>query len=173
MKKIFILLIVLVNNVITAQENTNLSFSPETTEKIYNYITKGYKIQLDSGLDIGLKGYTFGDDSTPFSSVINLDTKSMKRVNTFKLLYEDGKELPCAIMMITRRLDNDATNYYCIPSARSKSDLWLKFRNHIFEPLTDSNNGMSNYEKEVFSAAISYYFNSLQMISYTLTTKSK
>lgn len=67
----------------------------QTTQEEYNYITKGYKVQLESGLDMK-KGYSFKDlgNSTVTSGY-------EKRTTEFKALLKEGQSKPVAIMMNT------------------------------------------------------------------------
>lgn len=91
-----------------------------TTEEEYNYVTKGYQVQLESGLDMK-KGYTIkdlGDWSLKYSD----GTRGL----TFKGLYRGADIKPCAIMSIyQKKEDGTATysEYYCIPTADA-STLW-------------------------------------------------
>lgn len=174
MKKFFLLISLITAFSFGQEANVQIyEYSSPTTEKIYNYITKGYKIQLDSGLDIGLKGYTIKDYEKSFEVNIALGNSKIKRINEYKLIFKDGEKLPCAIMMITKRMDNNVTSFFCIPSIISGDDLWSKLRNDIFDPLINDNSKMSDYQKEVHSASLSYYYNSIQMISSLLTRRLK
>ena len=94
----------------------------QTTQEEYNYITKGYKIQVESGLDMK-KGYTLtnlGDWGLSYGS--------QTRACEFKALIRDGETKPCAIMMIYKRTDiaNGARYYICIPSLDAPDDIWTQ-----------------------------------------------
>lgn len=96
-----------------------VSYSQTTLEE-YNYITKGYKVQIESGLDMK-KGYTLtnlGDWGLTFGTE--------KRNVEFKGLYRANESLPCAIMMIFKRTDipTGATYYVCIPHPKSDESIW-------------------------------------------------
>ena len=100
-----------------------------TTLEEYNYVTKGYKIQIESGLD-DKAGYSWKDIGT-----WKLTWPSgEKRECEFKWLMKDevynGKTIShrCATLMIYKRTDisNGARHYVCIPEANSSSDLWDK-----------------------------------------------
>ena len=110
----------------------------QTTQEEYNYITKGYKTQVESGLDMK-KGY----------NLINLGSSSLsigneKRVTEFKGLVKDGQTKPCAIMMIYKRTDisNGAVYYICIPSTDASKDIWQQTLDFISSNIKD-NNAMS------------------------------
>jgi hypothetical protein len=98
----------------------NSLFSQTTTQEEYNYITKGYKIQLESGLDMK-KGYSLVELGN-----WRLNHGSEKRNTTFKGLVRSGQTKPCAIMMIYKREDiaNGAEFYICIPSIDAPENIW-------------------------------------------------
>ena len=90
-----------------------------TTETEYRYVSKGIKVQEESGLDMK-KGYQI----LPYK-----DMKAQTRTNTnsrpqtpyqrsveFAGLFRDGDEYPCAIIAIHRRNDTNHEQYFCIPS---------------------------------------------------------
>jgi len=91
----------------------------QTTLEEYNYLTKGYKIQIESGLDMK-KGYTL---KYLLESVIQFKTK-------FYGLYRDDETSPCAILAIqdVKTLISPTTYYICIPHYKSSSEIWDKFR---------------------------------------------
>ena len=92
----------------------------QTTMEEYNYVTKGYKIQIESGLDMK-KGYTFTD---LFENVIT--TGSTVRKCTFKALMRTNQAKPCAILCIYTRSDNNYSDYVCIPTTDSPKEIWDK-----------------------------------------------
>jgi hypothetical protein len=83
-----------------------------TTIEEYNYLTKGYKIQVESGLDMK-KGYVLTDLVS--SEATNTFNKSSM---TFKGLYREGQQTPCAVLCIIDKA------YICIPHFESSDDLW-------------------------------------------------
>lgn len=100
---------------------TSLSFAQTTLEE-YKYITKGYKVQVDSGLDMK-KGYTLenlGGWEFPYT-----DTETgieFNRSVNFNALYR-GKKF-CAIMAVYDKSDSDLTYYFCIPHSKSDDSIW-------------------------------------------------
>lgn len=122
MKKIIILLFVI---------GTYCNLFAQTTQEEYNYLTKGYKIQLESGLDMK-KGYSLKDLGD-----WGLNHGSENRNCTFKGLVRDGQNKPCAILMIYKRTDisNGAVFHICIP-INASGDIWqqtLDFVNANFK----------------------------------------
>ncbi len=112
---------------------TNL-FS-QTTQEEYNYITKGYKVQIESGLDMK-KGYSFVD-------LGNWNTKSgtENREIEFKGLMRIGQAKPCAIMMIYRRTDipTGVVEYVCIPSKDAPENIWKQTNDFVFSYFNNNN----------------------------------
>jgi len=89
--------------------------SKGTTLEEFNYLRKGYQIQVESGLDMK-KGYTLVDLMK--SEVSNrFNSSSM----VFKGLYRDGQQTPCAILCIMGRY------YVCIPHYESSDEIWKEY----------------------------------------------
>lgn len=99
----------------------------QTTLEEYNYITKGYKIQQESGLDMK-KGYILSD-MTDFTSLdFGQDENQGKRGMVFKGLIRNSESKPCAIMAIYQRKVNGVIKFeehFCIPMPNN-NDLWNK-----------------------------------------------
>ena len=96
-----------------------MAIAQGTTEEEYNYLTKGYAIQVSSGLDMK-KGYTLkdlGDWKIQY-------TGGVQRQTMFKALMRDSSDVPCAILMIYKKSDVDTRFYYCIPTGDADSSLW-------------------------------------------------
>lgn len=171
MKKLFYLLLFVSFNIFSQSENSNLEVISGTTQEEYNYLTKGYKVQIESGLDMK-KGYTLKnideDFSSAFTSIENGNKKTIIRKNEFKLLFRDNEKTPCAILMITNRIDNNVKQYFCIPT--HKSIFWNDFYKEFTANLNNELAGMSAIEQEYLKSKYAYFFNSLKMISYALTT---
>lgn len=95
----------------------NKSFG-QTTQEEYNYITKGYKVQVESGLDMK-KGYSLTD-----LGKWSIPTGTVVRQCEFKALIKTGQIKPSAIMMIYNRTDNGTKFYICIPSSDASNEIW-------------------------------------------------
>ena len=121
----------------------------QTTETEYNYLTKGYKIQVESGLDMK-KGYSLKDVGE-----WSVDYSSFKRKATFKALYRDNDSIPCATLMILKRTDTVFEEYVCIPHYKSDSSIWEKAR-------ADFKKACSSWSV----AAVDYAWNCIKMISF-------
>jgi YHS domain-containing protein len=116
-KLLFLLTFVLCLTKIYAQDE--YSSSP-TTEVEYNYITKGYQIQIESGLDMK-KGYSIGDMSQKtigdYTFTINC------------LIRTDKKEI-AALMIITKSKLSGKTYYFCIP--HGNEELKKKYQQDLY-----------------------------------------
>ena len=96
----------------------------QTTLEEYNYVTKGYKIQIESGLDMK-KGYTFKD-----LFVVSTNYSNVGRITTYKALYRTGQASPCAIMLVYQR-ENLVTEYVCVPHFLSDDSIWKMYAEKI------------------------------------------
>ena len=130
MKKIYVLLAAVLlcfGFQLKAQINYNLEQKP-TTEEEYNYLTKGYKIQIENGLDMK-KGYSLVDISPEDGFGVRFESPQkgtiIRSVN-YKALIREGDKKPCAILCIMQRKDTGYTEYLCIPSANASAEMWDK-----------------------------------------------
>ena len=102
--------------IVSAVQLVAASATAQTTEEEYNYVTKGYEMQVKGGLDMK-QGYRFE----------NLLTDTVKdRKSEFKALIRDGEEKPCAIMLIYTRLATGDISYVCLPHPDSDEKIWSK-----------------------------------------------
>ena len=130
MKKIFVLLVTVMfccGFQVKAQINYNSEQKP-TTEEEYNYLTKGYKIQIENGLDMK-QGYSLVDISPEDGfgmSFKDPQKGTIIRSVKYKALIREGEKKPCAILCIMQRKDTGYTEYICIPSANAPAEMWEK-----------------------------------------------
>ena len=82
-----------------------LPLCAQTTQEEYNYLTKGYKTQIESGLDMK-KGYKFID-----YGVYEIKEGNQTRQCEFKGLIKDGQTKPCAVLMILNALIYPTVQY--------------------------------------------------------------
>jgi hypothetical protein len=90
----------------------------QTSQEEYNYLTKGYKVQIESGLDMK-NGYSFTDIGEHY-----ITTGSVIRKCNFKALFRLGDSKPCAILCIYTRSDNSFVDYLCIPTYDAPQGIW-------------------------------------------------
>ena len=121
----------------------------QTTKDEYDYIVRGYKIQLENKLEMK-KGYKFTDYDT-----WGIDYGKFKRKVTFKGLFREGEDKPCALLMILERTDRDFEEYLCVPHYDSQEDLWDKAYNDFKIATADWS-----------QASIGYAWGMIQFISY-------
>lgn len=110
-----------------------------TTETEYNYVSKGYKIQLESGLDMKT-GYRFEDKGS-----FGVEYSSYSRMVSYKFLFKDGAEKPCAILMILNRTDTDFESHLCIPTLNSSEEILKKSREDYFSAVNDWSSSSKAY----------------------------
>jgi hypothetical protein len=102
----------------------NITVAPTSIEE-FNYLTKGYKVQIESGLDMK-KGYSFKLLGTYKQGARNFE---------FKGLYRDSENKPCAILVVYA-FEGYQTQYYCIPSNDASPEFWQRTYKD-FAPLSD------------------------------------
>lgn len=86
----------------------------QTSLEEYNYITKGYKVQMESGLDMK-KGYELEDLKSNTAGVRTASLKKLVKVNA-------GKKQTVAYMIVYQK-EQSPREYYCIPSPKSEKDI--------------------------------------------------
>lgn len=139
MKKTFIL-----STIVALTIFSTATFGQTTLEE-YNYVTKGYKVQIESGLDMK-KGYELED----------IDKQSTKeRTAELKVLHrvKDGKKEIAAYMVVYTRSGN-STEYICIPHPKSDEDINAKYWTQLYDGTNDSSQR-------------------LQLVSYLLSKRMK
>jgi hypothetical protein len=109
-----------------------LSVKAQTTVEEYNYITKGYRIQLESGLDIK-SGYSFRDLGEWQSSTRACNFKALIRKKTGQL----------AATLAVFRDANGRTYFLCIPTEKSSTELFLDYKKSL--GLLDGYNATIDY----------------------------
>lgn len=107
--------------------------SAQTTEEEYNYVTKGYQIQLQSGLDMK-KGYELRDVAFRQSDVITskLDSTETQTTDVAKLWVkalwkQNGPSKKVVAYMLITQYNDGLKQYYCVPHPGSKSEIQQKF----------------------------------------------
>ena len=111
MKKSVIVIAIFFSNLICSAQKIN----PTTLEE-YNYCSVGYKIQLQTKMEMK-SGYNLQD--------YNSCEESERKVE-FKGLFRNNEKNPCAIIMIYTKV-RGAPDYFCIPTKDANPELWNKF----------------------------------------------
>jgi hypothetical protein len=107
MKKAILLSYMLIIALLTNRLNA------QTTMEEYNYVVKGYKVQLESGLDMK-KGYELVDVD---------DASAGERKVTLKKLVKTSPQRKTVAYMVTYRKGSGATEYICIPHPSSDTEI--------------------------------------------------
>ena len=103
----------------------------QTTLEEYNYVTKGYRAQVENGLDMKT-GYRFEDVT---ESRLMTGDSSYKKTE-FKALFRKGEKIPCAILCVYSEVEDGAvqnTDYICIPDLDSSNEIWKMASDKIAE----------------------------------------
>ncbi len=119
-----LLLFLAVNNLLA--QSANYNGVRGTTLEEYNYMSKGYKIQSESGLDMK-KGYRFKDLDPHYVELTNEKGQSYQRKIEVRLLIREGEVKPCGILLIYKRTDNGVTIYLGVPNRNSPKEIWSKY----------------------------------------------
>lgn len=120
-KTILAIITLLISNIVLCQ----------TTEEEYNYITKGYAIQVSSGLDMK-KGYEMVDIDEMKVGIRTANLKALYRVNG------TTKEL-AAYLIVYSKIDNNGMQkeFICVPRPNSNqfimNNYWYKLHNPVLK----------------------------------------
>ncbi|MFZ4796764.1 MAG: hypothetical protein ACOYMA_04675 [Bacteroidia bacterium] len=110
----------------------------QTTEEEFNYLTKGYQIQMESGLDMK-KGYSTKEIT---DYIVNFQSGNYKKV-TFRYLYkEDTKKNVAVLAQFTfykKEENKTISKYLCIPLSNSELTITDRAFKQIVE-FTDPEN---------------------------------
>ena len=118
---------------------SKISFS-QTTWDEYNYCTKGFKTQIESGLDLTKKGYEITSIGEQKYTYNGFDNFSSAKIFGLK---PTGFTRPTALIVVYEKyFDKElyAREYLCIPTEDAPEDMLVKTYQTI--------NGISLYEKQ-------------------------
>lgn len=141
MKKILLLfaLITFCFSIQAQNENTWSDSSTGTTLEEYNYLTKGYKIQVESGLDMK-KGYTFDRISKILKGNYSFD---------YSVLVREVNKEAAAIFVKAYSGVSGKTYYLCIPI---RNDTLTKYFDNTVSSWDESmTTAFANSTSELFS----------------------
>lgn len=104
----------------------------QTSLEEYNYVTKGYGIQLESGLDMK-QGYEFEDLISKKTTFRTADSKILYR------LSETGEREIAAYLIIYNKISsNTGKEYICIPHPDSDEEILTRYWNQLYDKKTPS-----------------------------------
>lgn len=101
----------------------------QTTLEEYNYITKGYKVQSESGLDMK-KGYEFVDLDKVSTKIATAEMKCLYRI-------KDNKKEIAAYMIIYKREGREA-EYICVPNPKSNDEIMHKYSTMLWDGFSEA-----------------------------------
>lgn len=150
MKSLLTILLLLISLISYGQGVTGPA---PTTEEEYNYVTKGYRVQIESGLDMK-KGYSFQDMG---------EVRHGNYTFTVKGLLRETKNELAAMLIITKSDVSGRFYYICLPI--NNKDLFAKYFADINawdEALTTS-----------YCFVVSAYMSSMTSAAFELEKTSK
>jgi len=106
------------------------SFTQTTLEE-YNYVTKGYKIQIESGLDMK-KGYEFIDLGSKEVGTRKAELKALHRIKN-----NGDKEI--AAYMVVYKKQGLKTEYICVPHPESTEEIKLMYAFQLYDFKSNTN----------------------------------
>jgi hypothetical protein len=137
MKKMFFSVILTLLSIFTFSQSDPW----ETTIEEYNYVTKGYAVQLEQGLDMKA-GYEFEDMKMGFNRLHSISTGDGGKISVeIKLLINKNKEHIERAIMVAYKYENEEgisyNRYLCIPNNANtgystlSTELWNKHFDEI------------------------------------------
>jgi hypothetical protein len=126
MKKLLMVLIAFNSLLLFGQVSTQ---STPTTLEEYNYLTKGYKVQIESGLDMK-KGY----------EIVSIDTVSTKiataQMNVLYRIKDNNKEIAAYLVIYART--GRTTEYICVPNPKSDKEIIQKYFTALWDGYSEA-----------------------------------
>lgn len=101
----------------------------QTSLEEYNYVTKGYKVQIESGLDMK-KGYEFAEIDTVSTKIATAEIKILYRI-------KDSKKVIAAYMIIYKRTGR-TTEYICVPNPNSDEEIMQKYMTALWDGYSEA-----------------------------------
>lgn len=105
-------------NILLTLLSVSVVVQAQTSLEEYNYMVKGYKIQIESGLDMK-KGYEFRTDTS--TEIAELNKMGLE----FKDLYFVAKNSYRGTLLIAKI--GEIKWYICIPAKNSDDEVWNKY----------------------------------------------
>lgn len=142
-----------------------MAFAQGTTQKEYNYASKGYADDLAMGKDV-IAGYRVETDGksavTAFNELIGNVRKTVARKSSVLKLVRIENNTVAALILVQNRKDTNTTTYFAIPNRFADETIWEQSRQVYI------NEFMQNSCKKS-ELPISYGFNVIQLLSFALS----
>jgi len=124
MKKTITFILIIISIIILSP-----NLNGQTTLEEYNFITKGYKVQIESGLDMK-KGYEFAEIDTVSTRIATAEMKILYRI-------KDSKKEIAAYMIIYKRTGR-TTEYICVPNPNSDEEIMQKYMTALWDGFSEA-----------------------------------
>ena len=139
---------------------TLTAFSQGTTTKEYNYLSKGYKDDLELGKDI-IQGYKIEPVSVASTRMAEEGKNIFRITSLYKMVrIENGKV--AGFLLEQYRRDTGVKSYLCIPNAASDSAILAMAQKSYYDLC-------NTYKCNDAGQSFSYGWNSLMIISNILS----
>lgn len=105
----------------------SLASFAQTSLEEYNYVTKGYKVQIESGLDMK-KGYELVSLGQEISGERKVEVKKLNRT--------ENKTIAAYLIIYQRKGAPD--EYICVPNPNSDKNILTSFSNQLYPGNSDA-----------------------------------
>ncbi len=109
--------------------STTKMYSQPTTQEEYNYVTKGYKVLRESGLDMK-QGYAMISIDTVSTSIASAELLGFYRI-------KDNKKEIAAYCIIYKRT-NRATEFICVPNPKSEKEIRQSYYTALWDGYSEA-----------------------------------
>ena len=110
-----------------------LSETPGTSIEEFNYVTKGYKVQQESGLDMK-RGYQLFKEAEEKTSVRSAELLQLGRVQNDNGQFDSAafSTMQIAAYMLIYTKEGSPSEYICIPNPNSAKDIFGLYWNQLY-----------------------------------------
>jgi len=142
-----------------------MAIAQGTTQKEYNYASKGYSDDLAMGKDV-IAGYRVENAGSSKITVVNEffgNTRKgvIRSSKILKLVRIEGQKV-AALILMQRRDDTNNITYFAIPNSSADANIWQQARDLYSEDFWKN-------KCQTAAAPMSYGFNVIQLLSEALS----
>jgi len=142
-----------------------VAFSQGTTQKEYNYASKGYADDLAMGKDV-IAGYRVEIasplKSTTITEVNRTSEIPVKRYSSLYKLVKNENNKVAVFILEEKRPDTNTTTYFALPNDSASADIWKQAELEFFKKYSVN-------KCENMGAASTYSWHVLRMLSEALS----
>lgn len=135
-------------------------FAQGTTQKEYNYASKGYSDDLVMGKDI-ISGYSV-DVLSNANTKVQEGGKPIDRITTIYKLTRTVDKSAAAFIIREKRVDNGNVVYNCLPNASADAVIWNLAQDQYFKKF-------KALKCDMDGQAYAYNWNVLKILSISLS----